>query len=261
MQPKRQQIRSKQATKAHEPGRAQLTSTQSHLSVLYRDDRIIVVDKPSGMLVHRGWGDDDVTAADIIRDEIIHNKIYGVHRLDRGTSGTLMFALDSETARYIQEQLQNGSIEKRYIALARGPMLEPCTLDHPILIKETGRRVEAVTEFEPLMQEGRWTLVEARPITGRLHQIRRHLKHLNHPIVGDVRWGKGEINRMFRQEHGLHRMALHCYYLNLQHPDGHSIIVESALPSDLMTPLKSLGMWPLPERLMKLATQIRACQC
>jgi tRNA pseudouridine65 synthase len=218
------------------------------LSVLYRDQRMIVVDKPSGMLVHRGWGDDPVTAADIIRDEIVHRQIFGVHRLDRGTSGTLVFALDSEMARHIQQELQNGRVEKRYVALARGPMLEACTLDHPIRMKETGRRVEAITEFEPLMQAGRWTLVEARPLTGRLHQIRRHLKHLNHPIVGDVRWGKGEINRMFRQEHGLHRMALHCYFLKVPYPDGTSVAIESPLPDDLTEPFRSLGMWPLPER-------------
>ncbi|HEY9755428.1 MAG TPA: pseudouridine synthase [Oculatellaceae cyanobacterium] len=221
------------------------------ISILYRDSRMIVVDKPSGMLVHRGWGKDQITAADIIRDEITHCKIYGVHRLDRGTSGTLMFALDSEMARYIQQELQEGKIEKRYVALARGPMLEPCTLDHPILMKETGRRVDAITEFEPLMQAGRWSLVEARPLTGRLHQIRRHLKHLNHPIVGDVRWGKGEINRMFREEHGLHRMALHCYFLKFKQPDGSSVSIESSLPQDLVAPLKSLGMWPLPERLQQ----------
>ncbi len=224
------------------------TSSQS-LTVIHRDERLIVVDKPSGMLVHRGWGDDAITAADIVRDEIIQRQIFGVHRLDRGTSGLLMFALDSAMARYIQEELQNGSIEKRYVALARGPMLEACTLDHPILMKETGRRVDAVTHFEPLMHSGRWTLVEARPVTGRLHQIRRHLKHLNHPIVGDVRWGKGEINRMFREQHGLHRIALHCYLLQLKHPDCGVIELKCPLPPDMMQPLHSLGMCPLPERL------------
>ena len=220
-----------------------------NLNVLHRDDRLIVVNKPSGMLVHRGWGDDPITAADIVRDEITHARVFGVHRLDRGTSGILMFALDSDMARHVQEELQNGKVEKRYVALARGPMPEPCLLDHPILMKETGRQVAAVTEFEPLMHCGRWVLVDARPITGRLHQIRRHLKHLNHPIVGDVRWGKGEINRMFRQEHGLHRLALHCYSLKLNHPELGWLTFASPVPPDMMLPLKSLGMCPLPERL------------
>jgi tRNA pseudouridine65 synthase len=220
------------------------------LSVLHRDDRLIIVDKPSGIIVHRMRGDDSVTAADIIRDEITHCPIFGVHRLDRATSGILMFALDSAMARFVQEELQGGRVDKRYVALVRGPMNESCTLDHPILMKDTGRRVDAITHFEPLIHCGRWTLVEARPVTGRLHQIRRHLKHLNHPIVGDVRWGKGEINRMFREQHGLHRMALHCYSLSINHPDTGLIKVDCALPSDMVLPLQSLGMQPLPERLL-----------
>jgi tRNA pseudouridine65 synthase len=219
------------------------------LSILHRDDRLIVVDKPSGLIVHRMRGDHSITAADIIRDEITHSQVFGVHRLDRATSGILMFALDSAMAKYVQEELQGGRVEKHYVALVRGPMKESCTLDHPILMKDTGRRVDAITHFEPLMHCDRWTLVEARPVTGRLHQIRRHLKHLNHPIVGDVRWGKGEINRMFRQEHGLHRMALHCYSLSLNHPDLGQIKIDCPLPPDMVLPLKSLGMTPLPERL------------
>jgi tRNA pseudouridine65 synthase len=219
------------------------------LTILHRDDRLIVVDKPSGIIVHRMRGDHSITAADIIRDEITHSPVFGVHRLDRATSGILMFALDSAMARYVQEELQGGRVEKHYVALVRGPMNESCTLDHPIRMKDTGRRVDAVTHFEPLMHSGRWTLVEARPITGRLHQIRRHLKHLDHPIVGDVRWGKGEINRMFRQEHGLHRMALHCFSLSINHPESGLIKFDCPLPPDMVLPLKSLGMTPLPERL------------
>lgn len=219
------------------------------IDVIYRDERIIAVTKPSGMVVHRGWGQDAVTAHDLVRDQIIGTRIHAVHRLDRGTSGVLIFALDPHTAREIQAQMDSGRVVKRYIALVRGPMREGCLLDHPVPAREGEARVDAVTEFEPIDHSGRWSLVEARPQTGRLHQIRRHLKHLNHPIVGDVRYGKGDINRMFREEYGLCRLALHAYSFSLFHPNEEALELRSPIPKDLSEPLERLGMIELPKRL------------
>lgn len=202
----------------------------------------MAVAKPAGMLVHRGWAQDDVTVADIVRDDVVGAPVHAIHRLDRGTSGVLLFALDPETARDLQEMLPDPSrFRKEYIALVRGPMMEPCTLDYAIPKKPGGPRVDALTEFTPLLHKDRWTLVEARPRTGRLHQIRRHLKHLNHPIIGDVLYGKGPINRFFRQTYGLTRMALHAKKVVLTLPEGR-VEIEAQLPEDLREPLERLGI-------------------
>ena len=120
-------------------------------------------------------------------------------------------------------------------------MSEPLTLDHPVPSERGGERVPAITSFRPLQTVDRWTLVEAIPHTGRMHQIRRHLKHLSHPVVGDVRYGKGEINRLFREKYRLHRLALHALSLTIRHPDGHVLRLHSPFPNDLLDPIRALG--------------------
>ena len=222
-----------------------MTSVDSALTVLYRDQWLVAVSKPSGMIVHRGWGRDQVTVADIVRDQIIGRPIHAVHRLDRGTSGVLLFALDPGAARYMQAQFEAGRAIKRYLALVRGPVLNACLLDHPVPQKEGGERVAAITEFQPLAHSGRWTLLEARPRTGRLHQIRRHLKHLSHHIVGDVRYGKGDVNRFFRESYSLNRLALHAFALEITDPGGNQLLLQAAVPPDLSSALEKLGVWPL----------------
>ena len=113
-------------------------------------------------------------------------------------------------------------------------------IDHPVLQRERdGDRVEAITEVWRRETFGRYALVEARPVTGRLHQIRRHLKHIACPLIGDVRYGKGEHNRLFRTTHDLHRLALHCTRLEVPHPDGGTLVVACGLPADLANALAS----------------------
>jgi tRNA pseudouridine65 synthase len=212
------------------------------IEVIYRDDRLIAVSKPAGMIVHRGWGDDSVTVADVVRDQFVGKQVFGLHRLDRNTSGVLLFALDSEAARIYQGMFGSGELKKCYVALVRGPMLEGCIVEHALSQREHGHRVDAVTQFIPLAHKDRWTLVQAWPKTGRLHQIRRHLKHLSHPIVGDVKYGKGEVNRYFREQYQLFRMALHAISIRLTNIDGTELVLHSPVPSDLAEPLEKLGI-------------------
>jgi tRNA pseudouridine65 synthase len=214
-----------------------------YLTLLYQDEHLVAVDKPSGMLVHRGWARDRVVAMTAVRDRI-GRRVYPVHRLDRGTSGVLLFALDPATARALQERFQDGRVEKRYLALVRGVPPEQGVIDHPVPRGKDKRseRVPAVTAFRRLEVAGRYSLVEARPRTGRLHQVRRHFKHLSHPLVGDVEYGKGEHNRLFRERHGLHRLALHAASVTLPHPaDDRPLTVEAPLPEDLRRALASAG--------------------
>lgn len=191
-------------------------NSKPELKILYRDENLIAVDKPAGMIVHRGWDKDPITVADIVRDQIIGSQVFAVHRLDRATSGVLLFALNADTARHMQALLQSGTVQKKYIALVRGPMKEEILLDHPIKQRDREGRVEAQTRFVPIEHFERWSLIECNPLTGRQHQIRRHLKHLSHPIVGDVRFGKGDVNRYFRDTYSFSRMALHATSLSFK---------------------------------------------
>jgi tRNA pseudouridine65 synthase len=212
------------------------------LPLLYNDDRLIAIAKPSGLAVHRGASRDRVVALTLVRDQVGRH-VYPVHRLDRATSGVLLFALDPEAARAHQEQLEAGTVHKRYVALVRGIAPEEGVIDHPIPRDEDGPRVPAVTAFRRLGTFERYSLVEAVPRTGRRHQIRRHLKHISHPLIGDVLYGKGEHNRLFRDRFGLHRLALHALEITFAHPDdGRPLCIAAPVPEDLAGPLRAMGL-------------------
>jgi len=208
--------------------------------VLYRDDSIVLVNKPSGLLVHRGWDNDRDVLMTRVRDTL-GAWVYPVHRLDRAASGVVLFALSSEVARVLCDAFERKEVGKRYLALVRGVPPETVTIDHPIPRRPNGPRVDAVTDVRRLEVFGRYALVEAQPRTGRLHQIRRHLKHISCPLIGDVRYGKGEHNRLFRERYGLHRLALHAAELRFAHPvTGDEVVASAPLPDDLRLPLERL---------------------
>ncbi|HVK73601.1 MAG TPA: pseudouridine synthase [Kofleriaceae bacterium] len=210
--------------------------------IVWRDDRFAVIDKPAGVAVHRGWaagGDDDVPLVQQVRD-LVGARVWLVHRLDRGASGAVLFALDAEAAAGANAAFAAGTVDKRYLAITRGHPPEHAVIDHAIPREPGGERVPAVTEIWRRDTFGRYALVEAHPRTGRLHQIRRHLKHISCPLIGDVRYGKGEHNRIFRTHHGLHRLALHAIHLGLAHPfGGPPIAVDVALAADLVGAIAS----------------------
>lgn len=206
--------------------------------ILHRDARCVAVDKPSGLSTHRGWDDSDDALLQRVRDEV-NAYVYPIHRIDRGASGIVLFALDKDAARAFTDAWMSHEADKRYLAITRGHPEEHVILDHPIPRAPGEERVEARTEIWRREVFGRYALVEARPHTGRLHQIRRHLKHLSCPLIGDVRYGKGEHNRIFRTEHGLHRLALHATKLTVPHPDGTILSVECPLAPDLVAAIES----------------------
>jgi tRNA pseudouridine65 synthase len=209
---------------------------------LYQDECLLAVSKPAGLAVHRGMARDRTFALQLVRDRIGRH-VHAVHRLDRATSGALLFALDPETAARMTERFAEGKVEKRYLALVRGIPPESGVIDHPIPRDVDGPRVPAVTEFRRLATFERYALVEARPRTGRRHQIRRHLKHISHPLIGDVRYGKGEHNRLCRERFGLHRLALHSLELAFEHPEtGERSRIVAPVPEDLAGPLRAMGI-------------------
>ncbi len=208
------------------------------LSILYQDDHLIAINKPSGLLVHRSPIDKHETqfAVQLLRDQI-GQAVYPIHRLDKPTSGVLLFALNVDMVRQLSVQWEK--IEKNYLAIVRG-RVNNCFIEHPITTKpdkgdsftqhkiqsaQTDIQVLATTTldigFGKLAHQYPTTdfsLLSVTPKTGRKHQIRKHLKHINHPIVGDTRYGRGEINRYFREFYDCHRLLLHCQKMIFQHP-------------------------------------------
>lgn len=214
------------------------------IELLYVDEDIVVANKPSGLLVHRGWDDDDDVALFRVRDAVGAH-VNAVHRLDRGTSGALLFARTPEATAELSRQLEAGGVDKRYLVLVRGTPPDAGVINHPVPKKEAGERVAARTRFRRIARStvDRCSLVEAMPETGRLHQIRRHMKHLSHPVIGDVNYGSGEINRHYRATYELHRLALHAHFVAFTHPRTQArIAIAAPMPDDLGAVLTSLAL-------------------
>ncbi len=210
------------------------------LPILYIDDHLIAIDKPAGMLVHRSKIDagEKVFALQTLRDQI-GERVYPVHRLDKPTSGVLLFARSSEVASKVASDFASHEIKKTYMAIVRGWTPETDTIDYalePIFDRTTDRHrankkpaQEAQTDFltqstceVPLpvgrYASARYSLVEIQPKTGRKNQIRRHFKHIFHPIIGDRKFGDDAHNRFFKENFSVDRMLLVATGLELRHP-------------------------------------------
>ncbi len=225
----------------------------TELSILYHDDYLVAIHKPAGLLVHKSPIDRHETryAMKILRDQL-GQWVYPVHRLDKPTSGLLLFALNKEVAALVAAQFEARQVSKHYIALVRGFAPAQGTIEHPLkeiavfkhLQQEAEQKAakEAITHFErdqcyelPCstgpFPTSRYSLVSLRPATGRKHQLRRHMKHISHPIVGDVKYGKGEHNRLFRDHFDSERLLLAACSMSLTHP-------VNASPLELTCPLE-----------------------
>jgi tRNA pseudouridine65 synthase len=224
------------------------------VEVLFHDAHLIAVNKPSGLITHRGWANDRDNALARAR-ELAGRYVYPAHRLDRATSGVLLFALSSETAALLGQQLEAGGFEKHYLALVRGIAPEHADIDHPIAKEPGAERKPARTLLERLGTFERYSLVLAKPLTGRPHQIRRHCKHISHPVLGDTRYGNGEHNRACRERFALHRLALHAAWLAFTHPvSGERIVLNAAVPDDLARPLEAMGLLEVATRVSDVAS-------
>ena len=220
--------------------------TPPPLDVLHRDDAVLAINKPSGLLVHRGTGRDRVTLIDLVRDLTRAGKAHPAHRLDRAASGVILFALDAAVARALMETFDRGGVRKAYLALVRGVTPDRGVIDHPLTKRDGGPRLPSVTEYRRLhsveAEPREVSLVLALTRSGRLHQVRRHLRHINHPLIGDANYGHCALNRGFREKHGLCRLALHALAVSLPHPrTGAKLTITAPLPDDLRLPLLKLG--------------------
>ncbi|WP_016954963.1 tRNA pseudouridine(65) synthase TruC [Catenovulum agarivorans] len=210
------------------------------LEILYQDEHLVAVNKPSGLLVHRSLIDKHETqfAMQMVRDQI-GQYVYPVHRLDRPTSGVLLMALSSETAKLVCAVIEARKMSKTYYAISRGHtpeqgIIDKALIEQPDKISDKKMQLnppakEAVTQFETLAKstldieinrypQSRFSLVKLMPIHGRKHQIRRHLAHLRHPILGDVNYGDNKYNRYLRDQLNQFRLALHAAKVEIPHP-------------------------------------------
>lgn len=210
------------------------------LEILYQDEHCVAIHKPSGLLVHKSDIDkyDSNNAMQLLRDQI-NQWVYPVHRLDKPTSGVLLFTLSSDAARLLEQQFSNREIKKEYIAIVRGYMNEDGIINHPLKpianFKQDRKQVaqkapqSATTSYRCLghlefpihvdkYPSSRYSLVKLFPETGRKHQLRRHLKHIHHPIIGDPKYGKSKHNAFFSSELGCNRLLLASTALTFTHP-------------------------------------------
>lgn len=210
--------------------------------LLFRDDHLAAFLKPSGLAVHRGWARDATTSLDLAA-KTLRCRVFPVHRLDRGTSGVIVFALRSEVAAAMQQLFRANAVHKTYLALVRDTAPESGVIDHPIPNDVGGPRVDAITEFNRRWVGDRASLVVCRPRSGRLHQVRRHMKHISHPVLGDTKYGDGKVNRYHRDKYGLSRLALHAASICFVHPvSGASLCLQAPVPDDLACPFARLGI-------------------
>lgn len=223
------------------------------LGLLFVDAELLAVAKPARLPVHAharfGAQDGDTVLARLAAQG--YPKLFTVHRLDAATSGALLFARTIEAARAVGQAFEAGRVGKRYLALVRGEFPEGrVVVDHPVPRDEGGPRVPAQTCFERLavttvadsaLRERRYSWIAAEPRTGRFHQIRRHAKHLGHPLVGDTNYGRSEHNAFVRARTGLDRLALHAERLSLELP-GRSLEVVAPLCEDLACACARLGL-------------------
>jgi len=234
------------------------------LTIIYRDEQLIAIDKPAGLLVHRTVLDRHETrfAVQLLRDQIGQH-VHPVHRLDRGTSGVLLFALDRAISRTLSDQFETQRVDKTYLAVVRGHPAEAGRIDHALTRQyddyefrnpaSVAAAQDAVTDYRRLATvelaqrvdrypTSRYALLELKPQTGRRHQLRRHLKHLAHPIIGDATYGKGRHNRLFQELFGCHRLLLACLEMRLTHPvSGQPLTLCAPLAADFSDVLNKLG--------------------
>jgi tRNA pseudouridine65 synthase len=206
-----------------------LSDLFSPLSIIYQDDDLVAINKPHGLLVHRSFiaADTDVFAVQLLRDQL-GQKVFPVHRLDRKTAGVLLFALNDEMNSLMQQQFQNGDVKKIYHAIVRGFTPDNGEIDYP-LKREDGTIQDAFTSYKTLQRTevpyqigrhptSRYSLVELTPTTGRMHQLRKHMAHIFHPIIGDRPHGCNKQNKYFKENLRMTSMMLHAMRVEFAHP-------------------------------------------
>lgn len=239
------------------------------LDIVFQDEYFVAVNKPAGMLVHRSWLDKHETqfVMQTLRDQIGQH-VFPLHRLDRPTSGVLIFALSSDVASQVMPMFANHEMVKTYHAIVRGWIEEAGRLDYALKVEldkiadkhasQEKEAQEAITDYHTLAKAEilystgkfpttRYCLMELKPLTGRKHQLRRHMAHLRHPIVGDTTHGDGKHNKLFREVYDSHRLLLHASSLEFVHPFTNQTVLIKAKVDDTWQKICDEFAWQMPE--------------
>lgn len=239
------------------------------LSILYEDVGLVAVNKPAGMLVHRSWLDkhETVFVMTTLRD-MLGQHVFPVHRLDRPTSGALLFAKSSTVARTLSEQFEAHTVQKSYLAIVRGHLLGEGRIDYPLKLKldkiadkfaDKDKAPEpAMTDYQhlagcempfvstPRYATSRYSLMRLVPITGRKHQLRRHMTHLFHPIVGDTTHGDTAQNKAVERFTGVSRLLLHAHELAFDGMNGQRVRVVAPVDEGFKKVMQDFG-WAMTD--------------
>ena len=235
------------------------------IDIIYEDEFLVAINKEAGLLVHRSWLDKDETrfAMQLTRDAVGCH-VFPVHRLDRPTSGVLLFAKSSAVARSLTDAFTEHRVTKQYLAVVRGFMPEQGVIDYALSFRPDAIAdkfadlnkpdQEAVTHWQSLAQvelpfavskkhnTSRYSLVCLTPETGRKHQLRRHMKHVFHPIIGDTSYGDIRQTRFFREQYGCARMLLHAQTLAFNHPvTGEPLLLKAGLDNQWLRILEAFS--------------------
>lgn len=227
-------------------------STTGNFDILYEDEHYIAINKPFGILVHRTrLSEDNDFVLQRLRDQI-NQRVYPLHRLDRATSGVLIFGKNADMASQLSLLFQEKQVDKRYRAIVRGWVAEQGTIDYPLADAEVGQALQpAITHYWRLGKSeipeaignkyltARFSLIEVEPETGRRQQIRKHFAHVFHPIIGDKRHGDCKHNIHFRDHWMMDRMLLHAHILGFHHPvDGNRIELMAPIDGQFLRALE-----------------------
>lgn len=227
------------------------------LPILYQSDGLVAINKPHGLLVHRSFiaADASEFAVQLLRDQL-GQRVYPVHRLDRKTGGVLLFALTDALNSAMQQQFADGEVQKTYLAIVRGYTPDELAIDYPLRRDEgngkQGPLQEAFTALKTIQRTevsipfgkhatSRYSLVELSPTTGRMHQLRKHMAHIFHPIIGDRPHGCNKQNSLFLTKFGMNTMLLHARRLQYTHPDsGEVITIDAPFQNEFTRMLRTL---------------------
>lgn len=232
-------------------------------NILRQETDFVAITKPQGFHVHQPENPrrrvaHEITCLPNLRDQI-QQYLYPVHRIDVGTDGVLIFALNKESASGLSRQFQEGTIRKTYFAIVRGFTKDEGVIDLPLELDSTDVPVESLTRYRTIDRvelpfavgkrhaSARYSLVQAFPETGRFHQVRRHFARLSHPLIGDTVHGDSHHNRFFREQFGERGLWLKAKAIDFKHPvTGAPIHIESPWTDRWLRIFSQLG-WQAPE--------------
>ena len=193
---------------------------QIEIKIIYQDNHFLVIEKPSGVIVHPWRECADKTSLIYILKKQIGKYIYPVHRLDRPVSGVMVFALSSEAANFLKGQWKSNETQKIYLGLCKGVISQSLSIDYQLWNQKKTKKQSATTFFWPIENNGYVTLTKFKIHTGRYHQIRRHCSAMGNQLIGDTKYGKGKYNFFYRHNFNLKRLFLHCSGLQINLGSG-----------------------------------------